>query len=107
MINIWAKYNGEPFRLTAEGHADAGRNDEGHDLVCCAVSTLIQTLAFSCANLPGVRTDYRKASGFSEILITGTEAHWDTLVPRFEMAIGGLTILAAQYPQNISLTVEE
>lgn len=109
MIKIVIRWKDEPFTLTARGHAKAPRNAEGHDLVCCAVSTIIQTLGISCANVYGVNTVYHKikADGFEEILATGTEAHWDELVPRFQMAIDGLTVLANQYPQNVSLTVEE
>jgi uncharacterized protein YsxB (DUF464 family) len=54
-----------------------------------------------------VETVYHRADGFARILVTGTEAHWEQLVPRFQMAIEGLTVLANQYPQNVSLTVEE
>lgn len=104
-INI--RWKGEPFSLTARGHAGAARNENDHDLVCCAVSTIVQTLGVSCVSLLDVQTIYHQADGFAEILVTGTEAHWDQLVPRFQMAIEGLTVLANQYPQHVSLTVEE
>lgn len=107
MNDIQVRWKGEPFSLTARGHAGAARNEDGHDLVCCAISTIVQTLGVSCASLPDVQTTYHQADGFAEILVTGTEAHWDQLVPRFQMAIDGLTVLASQYPQHVSLTVEE
>lgn len=109
MIEIKAEWKKEPFVLTVNGHADAPRNEEGHDLICCAVSTIAQTLGISCVSLPCVNTRYHsiKADGFEQILVTGTEAHWDELVPRFQMAIEGLTVLAMQYPQHVHLTIEE
>lgn len=109
MIEIKVEWKKEPFVLTVTGHADATRNVDGHDLVCCAVSTIAQTLGISCASLPFVSTRYHsiKADGFEQILVTGTEAHWDELVPRFQMAIEGLTVLALQYPQHVHLKVEE
>lgn len=107
MIDIQVRWKGEPFSLTARGHAEAARNEDGHDLVCCAVSTIIQTLGVSCASLMEVETVYHRADGFARILVTGTEAHWEQLVPRFQMAIEGLTVLASQYPQHVSLSVEE
>lgn len=107
MINIEIKWKGEPFTLTASGHANADRNEDGHDLVCCAVSTIVQTLGVSCASLLDVCTVYRKLKGCAEILVTDTEAHWEDLVPRFQMAIDGLTVLANQYPQHVSLSVKE
>lgn len=107
MIDIRIKCNGEPFVLTADGHANAPRNEDGRDLVCCAVSTLVQTLAASCAQIPGVRTTYRKESGRTKIHLADTEAHWDELIPRFNMVITGIQVLAEQYPESVSLTVEE
>ena len=107
MINIRIKWKDEPFSLMLDGHANAGRNEHDHDLVCCAVSTLVQTLGVSCVSLPDLNTRYQAQEGHVEILVTGTEAHWDKLVPRFEMAIDGLTVLANQYPQHVTLTVEE
>lgn len=109
MIDIKVTWKKEPFMLTANGHAAAERSANGHDLVCCAASMLIQTLGVSCANVDGVNTTYHavKNVGFEQILVTDTEAHWDELVPRFQMALDGLTVLANQYPQHVSLSVEE
>lgn len=109
MIDIRIAWKDEPFALRAIGHAGVDRSTCDHDLVCCAASTIIQMLAVSCAQVEGISTRYHavKEKALEEILITGTEAHWDELVPRFQMAIDGLTLLANQYPQNVSLLVEE
>lgn len=107
MTDIRIKWKGEPFTMTVSGHACAKRNEEDHDLVCCAVATIAQTLAVSCMSLQGVQSLFRTGDGFSDLIVSDTEAHWDELVPRFQMAIDGLTVLSAQYPDNISLTVTE
>lgn len=109
MIDIRIAWKDEPFALRAIGHAGGDRSTCDHDLVCCAASTIIQMLAVSCAQVDGISTRYHvvKEKALEEILITGTEAHWDELVPRFQMVIDGLTLLANQYPQNVSLLVEE
>lgn len=107
MMHVHVRWKGEPFSLTAKGHTNADRNEEGHDLVCCAVSTIVQTLGVSCASLMDVETAYRRAPGDTEIVVSGTEAHWDQLVPRFQMAIEGLTVLANQYPEHLALLIEE
>ena len=107
MITIRIHWKDEPFTLTADGHANAKRNELDHDLVCCQVATIVQTLGISCASLPDVNTRYRASSGSAEIVVTNTEAHWDELVPRFAMAVDGLSVLAAQYPESVSLIVSE
>lgn len=107
MTDICIKWKGEPFTMTVSGHARAKRNAEGHDLVCCAVATIAQTLAASCMSLEGVQSLFRTDDGFSNLIVSDTEAHWDELVPRFQMAIDGLTVLSAQYPDNITLTATE
>lgn len=106
MIKINVRWMSEPWRMTVTGHADAIRNEEGHDLVCCAVSTIVQTLGVSCANLMDVNTTFHTSKGFADILVTGTESHWDVLLPRFDMALDGLRVLQSQYPQCIEVKIE-
>ena len=105
MIDISIRMDTEPFSLMAAGHAHGPRNEADHDMVCCAVSVIVQTLAISLGKLDCVHTDYSKQSGDIKILVTGTEAHWDELVPRFQMAIDGLTQLAEHHPQCLRLSV--
>lgn len=42
-VRLWRGEAGEPARLTVAGHA--GRGDFGADIVCAAVSVLVETLA--------------------------------------------------------------
>jgi uncharacterized protein YsxB (DUF464 family) len=106
VIKINVKWMSEPWQMTVTGHAYAPRNADGHDLLCCAVSTIVQTLGVSCASLMDVNTTFHTSKGFADILVTNTEPHRDVLLPRFEMALDGLRILQAQYPEHIELETE-
>lgn len=91
------------FMLTAEGHANAERNEDGRDLVCCAVATIFGTLANSCKRLSYVETEYISQSGYGCVKVTGldhsTEDEWQQINARFQMAVDGLEAMAVQYPQ--------
>jgi len=105
MINIEASIGVDHvFTLTAEGHAHADRNENDHDLVCCAVSTIICTLANSCAQMEDVNTVYHSKHGYGHVNVTSVpEDLWGEIVSRFQMAVDGLTVLALQYPDSIKI----
>lgn len=106
MIKIHASLgNDEAFCLSAEGHAGAGRNEYDHDLVCCAVSTLMGTLANSCALIDGVNTVYHSTKGNALVTVTNiTDDIWPEIASRFRMAMDGLQGLAIQYPNSLKVT---
>lgn len=93
--------------ITASGHAKAQRNEDGRDLVCCAISTLMCTMANSCAQLKGPATVYHTQSGLAELTITNILSAPDEVRPRLQMLLDGLQVLSVQYPQNIRLTIED
>lgn len=79
--------------LTAVGHAGAA--PKGADLVCCAVSTLIYTLA---AGITGEKE--------ARISLSAGRAHISCTPNRqaravFSCILKGLTLLAAEYPQYV------
>lgn len=92
------------FTITADGHAHAQRNEEDHDLVCCAVSTIMCTLATSCANID-VNTVYHAGHGHATVTVTDCMELWREVSARFQMAVDGLIALEHQYPQSIRMTV--
>lgn len=94
------------FSISADGHAHAARNEEDHDLVCCAVSTIMCTLATSCANVEEVNTVYHTSSGHAMVTVTDCMELWCEIAARFQMAVDGLMALGQQYPQSIRMTVE-
>lgn len=106
MIHITATIAAEDaYMLTADGHADAGRNEQDHDLLCAAVSAIVQTLAFSCAQIDEVSTVYHTSSGHATLVVTNYDELEGEITPRFRMALDGLEALAQQYPEHISVAI--
>ena len=93
--------------ITASGHAKAPRNEDGRDLVCCAISTLMCTMANSCAQLKGPATVDHPRSGLAELTVSNILSAPDEVRPRLQMLLDGLQVLSVQYPQNIRLTIED
>lgn len=91
-------YRGKVLRLNAYGHAGAAK--KGHDLVCCAVSTLLYTLAAELTRRD-CGAEISLCSGFALFSVPPQAEE------AFSFAKTGLRLLAAQYPQYISLTEEQ
>lgn len=106
MIRVRADIeDGTYFSLYVEGHAQAERNDNDHDLVCCAVSTIVGALACSCMKIEDVNTTQHGGKGHAMVTVTGVhEEMWSEINARYQMALDALESLAAQYPR--SLTIE-
>ena len=89
---------GRKLTMRAEGHA--GYAPAGPDIVCAAVSCLMQTLAYSAAE------DERTSSCIyqgKEGPVVNVEADDSVLMrDKFEVVADGLTLLAEQYPENVS-----
>ena len=106
MIIVRAESMGkwDTFSISADGHANAARNEENHDLVCCAVSTLMGTLANSCARIEDVNTIYQSSHGHALVTVTNIpEEIWHEIASRFTMAMDGLEGLAEQYPDSLRI----
>lgn len=87
--------------LRAEGHA--GYATEGQDIVCAAVSALVQTLAFDVAD--GVSGSSIHCGGDengngNEMVVQATRSMMNRA--KFELVASGLSLLAEQYPENVS-----
>lgn len=108
MISITAEMGRDSvFSLTAEGHAGADRNEDGRDLVCCAVSTIFGTLANSCAQIDDVNTVYHSRHGYAHCVVTNIpDDLWAEINSRYQMAVDGLEALAMQYTQCLHVSVE-
>lgn len=100
-------YYRDYHRVTAEGHARSA--EEGRDLVCASVSSLIYTLGINVERLSDngmVRCEALKTeSGEAEISCTPKHnmRHVVTLI--FDTVCAGLECLAAQYPQYVSYEI--
>ena len=94
-------------RVTVTGHANSA--EHGQDLVCCAASTLVYTLAVNVAKMAEfgqVREPVMKTSeGDAEISCNPKHnlKHVVTLV--FDSLCAGFDLLATRYPEYVSYEI--
>lgn len=93
MITIIYDEKGHDMILQASGHA--GFAPKGQDIVCAAVSALMQTLAYSVDG--GTVT---QSQDDCNILTVQAEQSFDNMA-KFELVTDGLMLLAQQYPENV------
>ena len=92
MIGITYNEMGDVMILQAEGHA--GFAPKGQDIVCAAVSALMQTLAYS---LDGGTVTYANDRNRMEVQ---AKQSTDSLT-KFELVTDGLILLANAYPEHV------
>ena len=90
MIQVTYNEVGDEMILRAEGHAEYA--EKGKDIVCAAVSVLMQTLAYSVdACWMGFGNDDKN--------VMTVQAHQSSdNMAKFELVTDGLILLAKQYP---------
>ncbi len=91
--------------LTVEGHA--GYAPKGQDIVCAAVSMLVQALAGGLARLDENRlfdfaVDGTPDSGCAGITAVPTNQGWERVYGMFQMALTGFYLLGKAYPDYVS-----
>lgn len=89
--------------LTVQGHADGARNGHDHDLLCCAVSTILQTLVASLIAMDDREPVYSLKPGDSYVQAHPDIRDWRGVKVRFDMAMDGLRCLAAHNPDNLKI----
>lgn len=104
---IQATYYRRYNRLTVTGHAKSA--EPGHDLVCCAASTLAYTLAANVANMADngqVREPILKTrEGDAEISCNPRHNLKNSVTLVFDSVCIGFELLANQYPEYISYEI--
>ena len=100
MIKIIYEADPEGGKLTMRAEGHAGYAPAGQDIVCAAVSCLMQTLAYSAAEDEHTSSCiYQSKEG----PVVNVEAGDSVLMrDKFELVADGLTLLAEQYPENVS-----
>lgn len=93
MITIIYDEKEKDMILQASGHA--GYAKKGSDIVCAAVSALMQTLAYSVDG--GTVT---RSQDDCNTLTVQAEQSFDNMA-KFELVTDGLMLLAKQYPENV------
>lgn len=101
MIKIIYEADPEGGKLTMRAEGHAGYAPAGQDIVCAAVSCLMQTLAYSAAEDEHTSSCiYQGKDGPVVSVETGDSV---LMRDKFELVADGLTLLAEQYPENVSL----
>lgn len=96
MIQVTYNEVGDEMILRAEGHAEYA--EKGKDIVCAAVSVLMQTLAYSV-------DDCWMGFGNDDKNVMTVQAHQSSdNMAKFELVTDGLILLAKQYPENVRYT---
>ena len=95
------------YEVKAEGHAGAG--EYGQDIVCAAVSVLLQTLANEVveaarAGLLAVGV-VAHGDGWMKVEATPTAQTQDMVEAWVQLVQDGIDALAESYPENVELTV--
>lgn len=95
------------YEVKAEGHAGAG--EYGQDIVCAAVSVLLQTLANEVveaarAGLLAVGV-VAHGDGWMKVEVTPTAQTQDMVEAWVELVQDGIDALAESYPENVELEV--
>ena len=95
------------YEVKAEGHAGAG--EYGQDVVCAAVSVLLQTLANEVteaarAGLLAVGV-VAHGDGWMKVEMTPTDQTQDMADAWVELVQDGIDALAESYPENVELEV--
>lgn len=100
MIKIIYVADPEGGKLTMRAEGHAGYAPAGQDIVCAAVSCLMQTLAYSAAE-----DEYTSSCSYQgkDGPVVSVKAGDSVLMrDKFELVADGLTLLAEQYPENVS-----
>lgn len=92
MIQITYNEMGDMMFLRAEGHADFAPKRQ--DIVCAAVSALMQTLAYSLDSGTVTCADDRN------LMVVQAKQGTDSLA-KFELVTDGLILLADAYPEHV------
>ena len=100
MIKIIYVTDPEGGKLTMRAEGHAGYAPAGQDIVCAAVSCLMQTLAYSAAE--DEHTSSCIYQGKDGPVVSVKAGDSVLMRDKFELVADGLTLLAEQYPENVS-----
>lgn len=100
MIKIIYVADPEGGKLTMRAEGHAGYAPAGQDIVCAAVSCLMQTLAYSAAE--DEHTSSCIYQGKDGPVVSVKAGDSVLMRDKFELVADGLTLLAEQYPENVS-----
>lgn len=91
----------DPDTLTVEATGHAGAAPYGQDMVCCAVSVLMQTLEATGRRVGAVKSSI--APGHAAVQILPYPLQWMEAEQRVEAIVDGLREVARNYPQYVRI----
>ena len=100
MIKIIYVTDPEGGKLTMRAEGHAGYAPAGQDIVCAAVSCLMQTLAYSAAE--DEHTSSCIYQGKEGPVVSVKAGDSVLMRDKFELVADGLDLLAEQYPENVN-----
>lgn len=100
-VSVQRDRENRPVRVSIEGHALFA--DPGHDIVCAAVSMLVQTVIFALEDLLAIKPPLHMGEGFLQLSrprqLGRQRAKYYLLV---ETMLLGLRETARTYPANLN-----
>nr|DAQ77396.1 MAG TPA: YsxB-like protein [Caudoviricetes sp.] len=92
-------YNPDALTVEATGHAGAA--PYGQDMVCCAISVLMQTLEATGRRVGTVKSSI--APGHAAVQVLPYPLQWMEAEQRVEAIVDGLREVARSYPQFVRI----
>lgn len=98
---IEVRYSDDYFILEAKGHAGAAKNEYGHDLVCCAVSTLMDTYEYA-SRMEGCIMQVEADKGYKRVE-PDPDCMYQPALKHYLTCKSGMEMLARERPQHVRL----
>lgn len=96
---ICVRYDPEKLELEVRGHAGAA--EKGRDLVCCAVSVLVQALEKTGQSVGTVEA--RMEPGNARVRLHPYPLQWMEAAQRYQAVMDGLRMVAESYPAHVRM----
>lgn len=92
--------NGVLCGVHAKGHAEY---NPGNDIVCSAVSAMLQTLYAGLEMRCYAKVHHEQEPGWFCVDVGKTDKNKDRIETLFDSVIYGLELIAEQYPDNVKM----
>lgn len=103
MIEATLFRTGNIYSVDVTGHADYA--PAGSDIICAAVSALVQSFTFYCRKTDGIKVlDDEVSEGMASMVIYGDQSK---INPAYEMLKTGLWEISLNFPKNILVRGEK
>lgn len=98
-------------RIQMHGHAEAERNEQDNDLVCCAASTMVQQLMWGVMHRSMASIEGHCEPGDVELVIRcdnekpGSLMNYTLVWDRMDFLFEGLSMLEEEYPDSVDVQI--